>query len=98
MTIQACLRIGNSYTLNRGKGGTSTVFKKDEWVNVTEDVRAYLEENAVERVVQRMGKNQPETTFVQKFEFREGKVSTDTADEGTGDRAAASPPRKRSRS
>ena len=72
--------------------------KKDEWANVTEEVRAYLEQNAVERVVTRMGKNRPETTFVQKFEFREGKVSTDTSDEGTGDRAAASPPRKRSRS
>ncbi len=98
MAIQARLKIGNSYTLNKGKGGKSTVFLKDEWQNVDQDTREYLEEHAVERVVQRMGHKQATTTFVQKFEFREGKMSTDVADEGTGDRAVASSPRRRSRS
>lgn len=80
MALQAKLIHGIVYTLNGGRGGASKVFRKDEWVNVTEQERVYLEENALERLVVQQGNNKT-TQFVPKFEYREGKESTDTGDD-----------------
>lgn len=92
MALQAKLIHGNVYTLNGGRGGASKVFKKNEWTAVTEHERAYLEENALERLVVQQG-NTKTTQFVPKFDFREGKESTDTGE----DDGAATATRKRTR-
>ncbi len=91
MTMEACLEHGNSYTLSEGRGGTSRVFRKDEWQKVTDKEMAYLEENALERIIIQQGSVKT-TQFLQKFKFRKVNSNTDT-----GDGEGGKPTRKRTR-
>ena len=81
MALQAKLVHGNIYTLNGGRGGDSKVFKKGQWTTVTAQERDYLEENALERQVVQQSNGPKTTMFVPKFDFREGKESTDTGED-----------------
>ncbi len=83
MTMEACLEHGNSYTLSEGRGGTSRVFRKKEWQKVTDKELAYLEENALERILIQQGSVKT-TQFVQKFKFRKIGSDKDTGDEDGG--------------
>lgn len=77
MTMETCLEHGLSYTLSEGRGGKSRVFRKDEWQNVTDKEMAYLEENALERILIQHGSVKT-TQFVQKFKFRKVGSNEDT--------------------
>lgn len=79
MALQVKLKHGNVYTLNRGRGSKSITFTKDDWVTVTEEDYAYLQENAKERVLVKQG-GVTKTQFVAKFEYREGVESTEKGD------------------